>query len=89
VATEKLAIEGNDLTHGQRNSLHDMTKQIMVQAGHPVDVAADLATKVFATRLYEKDGDRWRARSEVKLSDAGAVIHRGKFWRREQIEEAK
>ena len=87
MATDKLAIEGTDLTPGQRDSLHDMTRQIMVQAGHPVDVAVDLATKVFAQRLYEKDGNRWRARSEVKLSDAHAVIHKGKFWRREQIEE--
>ena len=83
---KKLAIDGIDLTPGQRDSLHDMTKQIMVQAGHPVDVAVNLASKVFADRLYEKDGERWKARSEVKLSDANAVIHKGKFWRREQME---
>lgn len=86
MATKKLTIDGNDLTPGQRDSLHDMTKQIMVQAGHPVDVAVTLATKVFAERLYEKTDTGWRARSEIKLSDVNAVIHKGKFWRREQME---
>jgi hypothetical protein len=88
LAIVPIMIDDIELEPWHRDVLRDMATQFALEAGHCADVAMKLACNVFTRRLFELRDGGWRAREVVKLNDAGATIHRGKCWRREQLERS-
>lgn len=78
------SIDDTPLSEDQREQVVDLIAMLVTQAGHTVADAARLAERVFAERLFRKQGGRWVAREVVELGDAHGRIMRGPHWRREQ-----